>query len=242
MKNDNLPGLSPLWLISLAMVLGTLIVVFLPFSITAGEQAKASDWIAFAGNLLAGVMTLIAAVAAWYAVQRQIRSQEQSAERARQNSLHDRERLQAEAKEAAAIILHSAVYASASVLNIANQISEIANAPEPDVERESKLNERLDRFDRVMSALDAVLSHFAVAQVWRELSARDRVNYLAVTATLHSAVAIHRHKISGLDKVRSVKIVQTQLTNLPGHWRAFDGQLGNSFDAALEEFSHGPTR
>jgi hypothetical protein len=30
MKNDNLPGLGPLWLISLAMMLGTLIVVLFP--------------------------------------------------------------------------------------------------------------------------------------------------------------------------------------------------------------------
>lgn len=72
MSNGNLPGLSPLWLISLAMVLGTLIVTLIPISIASGDPIKASDWIGFAGNVLAGVMTLFAAILAWFAVTRQI--------------------------------------------------------------------------------------------------------------------------------------------------------------------------
>jgi hypothetical protein len=76
MDRNNLPGLSPLWLISLAMVLGTAIVVLIPVSISSGDAIKASDWIGFAGNVAAGAMTLIAAAFAWFAVQRQIAAQE----------------------------------------------------------------------------------------------------------------------------------------------------------------------
>ncbi len=72
MSKDNPPGLDPLWLISLAMVLGTLIVTLIPISIATGDPIKSSDWIAFAGNVVAGVTTLIAATIAWFAVQRQI--------------------------------------------------------------------------------------------------------------------------------------------------------------------------
>ena len=68
----KLSGLSPIWLISLAMVLGTSVVVLLPASIAGGEAIKASDWIGFAGSIASGVMTLIAATIAWFAVQRQI--------------------------------------------------------------------------------------------------------------------------------------------------------------------------
>jgi hypothetical protein len=54
MDRDNLPGLSPLWLISLALVLGTAIVVLIPVSISGGDAIKASDWIGFAGSVVSG--------------------------------------------------------------------------------------------------------------------------------------------------------------------------------------------
>jgi hypothetical protein len=76
MKDGNLPGLSPLWLISLAMVLGTLIVVMIPVSIATGDNVKSSDWIGFAGGVVVGAIALLAAILAWFAVQRQITAQE----------------------------------------------------------------------------------------------------------------------------------------------------------------------
>jgi protein-S-isoprenylcysteine O-methyltransferase Ste14 len=80
MKNSNLPGLSPLWLISLALVLGTLIAVLIPISIAT--SIKPSDWIGFAGSVVAGAITLLAAILAWFAVQRQITAQEEAEKRA----------------------------------------------------------------------------------------------------------------------------------------------------------------
>jgi hypothetical protein len=80
MDKNNLPGLSPLWLISLGLVLGCMIVVMIPASIATGEAIKSSDWIGFAGNVVAGAMTLIAAAVAWFAVQKQITIQRELAE------------------------------------------------------------------------------------------------------------------------------------------------------------------
>jgi hypothetical protein len=80
MDQNNSSGLSPVWLISLAMVLGTAIVVLLPASIASGDPIKASDWIGFAGNVLAGAMTILAALIAWFAVQKQIGAQQKIAE------------------------------------------------------------------------------------------------------------------------------------------------------------------
>ena len=76
MDRDNLPGLSPLWLMSLALVLGTMIVVLIPVSISGGDVIKANDWIGFAGSVVSGVMTLLAATIAWFAVKRQIDASE----------------------------------------------------------------------------------------------------------------------------------------------------------------------
>jgi hypothetical protein len=76
MDRNNLPGLSALWLISLALVLGTAIVVLIPASISGGDAIKTSDWIGFAGSVVSGAMTLIAATIAWFAVKRQIEANE----------------------------------------------------------------------------------------------------------------------------------------------------------------------
>jgi hypothetical protein len=54
MGRNDLPGLSPLWLISLALVLGTAIVVMIPASISNGDAIKPSDWIGFAAALSPG--------------------------------------------------------------------------------------------------------------------------------------------------------------------------------------------
>jgi hypothetical protein len=80
MDQNNSSGLSPVWLIALALVLGTTIVVLLPASIAGGDAIKASDWIGFAGNVVAGVMTIVAALIAWVAVQKQIGGQHKIAE------------------------------------------------------------------------------------------------------------------------------------------------------------------
>jgi hypothetical protein len=119
MKSSNLPpGLSPLWLISLALVLGTIIVAGIPVSIATGDKIKSSDWIGFAGSIAAGTMTLIAATLAWFAVQRQIKSQEDAEERAAQRSAEERTTEMAEAKYAATIVLTHTVHAAAAVLNV----------------------------------------------------------------------------------------------------------------------------
>src|SRR6266566_3557689 len=76
MDRNNLPGLSPLWLISFALVLGTGIVVLIPVSISGGDTIKANDWIGFAGSVVSGALTLIAATIAWFAVKRQIDASE----------------------------------------------------------------------------------------------------------------------------------------------------------------------
>lgn len=110
-----LSGLTPAWLISLAMVLGTVIVVFIPISISGGEAIKASDWIGFSGNVLASVMTIIAAIIAWFAVQRQIEAQAQTIKRASEEAKAAQQKHDADAKFAASVVLMQTVYATAAV-------------------------------------------------------------------------------------------------------------------------------
>jgi hypothetical protein len=76
-NKNNLPGLGPLWLMSLTLALGCFVVVVIPVSIAT--VIKPSDWIGFAGNVVAGAITLFAAILAWFAVQRQIAIQQKIA-------------------------------------------------------------------------------------------------------------------------------------------------------------------
>jgi hypothetical protein len=46
--------------------------VLIPISVATGENIKSSDWIGFAGSIIASATALPAAILAWFAVQRQI--------------------------------------------------------------------------------------------------------------------------------------------------------------------------
>ena len=72
MKNDNLPGLSPLWLISLAMALGVFLSVAIPLIVSV-NTINSTAWIGFCGSILGGAIALIAVVVTTRNVRRQLR-------------------------------------------------------------------------------------------------------------------------------------------------------------------------
>ncbi len=55
-------------------------IALIPIAVSQGDPIKANDWIGFAGNIVGGAMTIIAAIAAWLAVQKQILAQQKIAE------------------------------------------------------------------------------------------------------------------------------------------------------------------
>jgi hypothetical protein len=70
MKENNLSGLSPIWLIGLALVLGTTIVTLIPLTIAA---TTAASWIGLLGSVLSGCLTVIGFFFAANNVKRQLR-------------------------------------------------------------------------------------------------------------------------------------------------------------------------
>lgn len=67
-------GVGAIGLIVLAAVLASLLVTAMPL-VKSEPPAHTSDWLGFAGGVVGGLMTLVAAVVAWVAVQRQIHAQ-----------------------------------------------------------------------------------------------------------------------------------------------------------------------
>jgi hypothetical protein len=236
MNKSNLPGLSPLWLISLAMVLGTLIVVLLPVAIGSGDSIKSSDWIGFAGSVVAGAITLLAAILAWFAVQRQIRALEDAEKRATERAAEQRTTEMAHAKEAAKIVLTHTVHAAAAVMNLTVQYIEAA-AAEPFVpglakeyggrtEASSVIKPKLDT---VMAQLKALIGHFAIAEVWKDLEIDDKRHYLAVISTLHTVSNIYENP-PPLPFLQLAINQRDTLSDFSIYLRAFDGELADVFD------------
>jgi hypothetical protein len=217
---------------ALTLILGTSIVVMLPFSINGGDAVKSSDWIGFAGNVLAGVMTLIAAIVAWAAVQKQIEAGKESDERKRQHERDEKTRECDEAKFAATIVLTQPVHAAATVLNVAGQVLEAAaggsGGPMAESVRPKLIAESKKKYDGAMRALRATMDHFAIAQAWQGLSIDDRTNYLIVTATLHTIVTIHDHP-PPIDAIENIRNQYATLTKLGIYLRAFDEELADVF-------------
>jgi hypothetical protein len=234
----NLPGLSPLWLISLAMALGILIVVMLPVSIATGDKIKSSDWIGFAGSVLAGAITLLAALIAWFAVQRQIAAQEDAEARASQRLAEQRDAQMSNAKEAATIVLTQPVHAAAAAMNVTCQYLDAVARQQPlgvgaqgymgERQREAQLIK--PNLDKVMSQLKASMSHFAIAEAWKDLGIEDKSDYLMVTATLQTVSNIYEEPPPRISFDELVYNQRSALSKLSKYLRAFDDELADVYE------------
>ena len=80
--DTDLQGLAPIWLLGLALVLGSFITIFAP-TVASPDHVKLSDWFGFAGSFAGAMVTLAAAAWAWSAVQGQIGQAENAIEAAR---------------------------------------------------------------------------------------------------------------------------------------------------------------
>jgi hypothetical protein len=233
MEMNNMSGLSPLWLISFAMLLGCTIVVLIPATIAMGDAIKSSDWIGFAGNVVAGAMTLIAAVLAWFAVQRQIKAQEKAEGRATERLAEDRRVEQDNAKYAAKIVLTQTIHAAAAVMNVMEQFIEASVEPFVLSPSGDPVPRKIDairpKLDKVMLQLKATMSHFAVAEAWKDLGIEDKGNYLVVTSTLHTVANIYDNPppICFLDLVRNQHGTMCQFAK---YLRAFDAELAGIYE------------
>jgi hypothetical protein len=235
MKNSNLPGLSPLWLISLALVLGTLIAVLIPISIAT--SIKPSDWIGFAGSVVAGAIALLAAILAWFAVQRQITAQEDAEKRTAERSAEQRAVEMSHAKEAAKIVLTHPVHAAAAVMNVTEQYLEALAAEPPFVPGPQEYGGGQSKADtvikpklvKVMAQLKATMDHFAIAEAWKDLGIDDKSNYLMITSTLHTVSNIYDNP----PPILFAELVNNQrgaLSELAIFLRNFDEDLATVFE------------
>lgn len=223
---------NPLWLIGLALALGIVVNVLVP--VTIAETLKFSDWIGFAGNVIAGATTLVAGVVAWFSVQRQITAGEAAFERAVAREEEKRAHDIASAKFAATIVLTQPIHAAAAAANVTKRYLQ-ASAQEPNLVGVVEYGGRgleteavKQDLDKAMKQLKATLSHFAVAEAWKELGPEDKANYLVVTAVLHTLTSIYADP-PALPYGELVSNQYGTFTQFEVYVRAFDEELADVF-------------
>jgi hypothetical protein len=208
----------PLWVVTIA---------------NAAKDGARTDWLGFAGSVVAGTMTLMGAAAAWFAVQRQIRAQEQADERASERLAEQRETEQAAAKFAAKIVLTHTVHAAAAVMNVTEQVLEASTEPRvinPDgTAKPRRIDVARPKLNTVMVQLKATMNHFAVAEAWKDLGVEDKGNYLMVTSTLHTVANIYDNP----PPIPDLVLIGNQheiMSKFALYLRAFDDELAEIYE------------
>lgn len=194
--------------------------LWVTFAINVAKDGNRSDWLGLFGNAIGAAMTLVAAIVAWFAVQRQIHSQEQTYLVAREEAARERALLQDEAKKAAVVILRHVALASAVALLEANNA--LKDSPE-------SFKIPLMRVARMLDSIESILKHFSIAEVWLGLNATDKANYLSLTAALHTIVTVYRNPHPAATDLDQLRRWQALLRTLAARWNRFDPELGEMF-------------
>jgi uncharacterized membrane protein YccC len=199
--------------------------LWVTFAINVAKEGSRTDWLGFAGSVIGALVALVAAIIAWFAVQQQINAQRLAVEQERIEEAERTEKQQAEAKFAGTVVLTQTVHAAAAALNVADQLlNAISRKALP-----KEIDDRKQKFKRVMQTLKATMDHFAIAQAWQGLGIDDKANYLTVTATLHTVMTIHENP-PPIDDIASIRNQHDALCKLAIYLRAFDAELADVYE------------
>jgi hypothetical protein len=192
-----------------------------PF-LDAAKKGNPADWIGFAGNFGAGIMTLIAAALAWLTVQSQIQDQRRAAEIAENSRLAALQQTQVEAKLSAASILSEPAEAAAALLYSMKRA--LAATDVNDMQKWD------DAVEKACSWLGTSLQGFGLHAFTSDLSWEDRRQYVKVLGILSSFHIFSSKRPDTFTRTRflevaideSTKVLQTGLS-------AFASDLGEAF-------------
>jgi hypothetical protein len=191
-----------------------------PF-IAAAKNGNPADWIGFAGNFGAGIMTLVAAIIAWFAVQQQIKFQRAQADFAEESRQRERDAQRAETKFAALIAITQPIHAATGVLHGIKQY--LQSTSHNDQVRWTAAT------DKAVEQLDDTLNHFSLREIANGLQVDDRLNYLMILARLSTIVTLYRKRPGVLDTRATYQMLVVQLEELVQFLRPFDDDLAEVF-------------
>jgi hypothetical protein len=213
-------GFGAIGLIVLSALLSCYLATALP--IIRSEEAHLSDWLGFAGGAVGGAMTLIAAVMAWFAVQRQIDEQKR-----------DRRTREQEAKTAANLILAQTLHAAAALASANKRVLDGINITRPGgmmaMEYDADIQNRFEDLNRRFPQLEMAMAFPPIMEVWKDLNVVYKGTFLMIIATLHTILNIHKNPGPQFDRMRAVRFRHTEFMRIQTYVSVFDAELSSAF-------------
>jgi hypothetical protein len=192
-----------------------------PF-ITAAQTKNPADWIGFAGNFAAGIMTLIAAIIAWFAVQAQIKAQSDIEEKKQTDAANMLAVSRAEAKLAAVVSVTQPIHAAATMLFAVRKSYRATDVSE------------MITWDKATNQANAqveqTLAHFSIQSIAPEMAIHDRLYFLMLVTQLSSIVNIYNRPTGILSRAERLGVLHTNLVKLSTFLKPFDEDLAAVFE------------
>jgi hypothetical protein len=191
------------------------------FAVNIAKDGPRTDWLGFSGSVIAGAMTLVAAIIAWFAVNRQIHSQEESVARAEFHAEFARQHHLLDAKLAAVLAVTQPMHAAAMLLysvRIAIAANTVQSKDQWDVATK-----------QACAQLAFTLEHFTLRDIAGDLAIDARAMYVILVSQLSSIVNIYHRPAGILSREQSLAVLRDQLVGLETHFRAFDGDLADVY-------------
>jgi hypothetical protein len=194
----------------------------IPFRAAIEKSSNPADWIGFGGNFAAGIMTLVGAVIAWVAIQRQIQAQEIAVREAEERRQSERLETQAEAKESAVAALSDPIEAAGNLLYCI-QRAKVAIDPDEIMKWDGTV-------DEACVMLARALQHFSLAVLASDLAWKERRKYLNLLASLSSFEIFVGKRPSTMPRIAFLDYVIENCIDVHKCVTEFDSSLGKKFE------------
>jgi hypothetical protein len=192
-----------------------------PF-ITATQSKNPADWIGFAGNFAAGIMTLIAAIIAWFAVQTQIKAQRDIEERKETDAANMLAVSRVEAKLAAVVSVTQPIHAAATMLFAVRKSQRATDVSEM-VTWDKATNQ-------ATAQVEQTLAHFSIQSIVPEMAIHDRLFFLILVTQLSTIVNIYNRPPGILSRGERLGALHANLVKLSTFLKPFDEELAAVFE------------
>jgi hypothetical protein len=193
-----------------------------PFTEAVSKSTNPADWIGFAGNFGAGIMTLVSAAIAWMAIQRQIQAQEATLREAEDRQQSERLRVHAEAKQSAVNALVEPVEAAAALLY---SLRRAVTAVETD-----DIFKWDDTVEKTCAMFGGTLQHFSLSAFLSDLAWEDRRKYVKTLGVLSSFQIFTGKRPDTISRAKFLSHVIDECGVLQTSLMEFDESLGRTFE------------
>jgi hypothetical protein len=222
MDKYKLPLWVPLGILYVIGIAGFWAPNYIPAIAELLKNGLNEQWLGFLGALIAAFSAIGAAVIAWFAVQRQIRSQERNIERAETLRLAERDQKQIAAKFTATVALTQPVHSAATVL-YGVRMAIAAKSPDEVLLWDSATKQACGQ-------LEQTLNHYSLREIGPEMNIDDRVPFLILVVQLSSIVNIFNRPTGILPRDQTLVLMKNQLEGLRQYLTTYDLDLANAFE------------